>query len=444
VISSRVKLKWISGIFVIYFYLYSAICTKPVPIFIITDMKKKLWLLLPFLFLVFSLHAQNGYRPGYVITNEMDTLKGEIKLKSNYLNSTSCDFKYSKSDILKTFAPADIKAYRIEDSKYYISKVIVIDSVEQKVFLEYLVKGIVSLYYLKGFQNDYYFLEKDSKMIPISNEGKTITVKKKGSMGEYEEHYFEYSNQYKHVLTYLFQDSPGTSQKIPTAQFEHKSLIGLTLDYHRAICHDNNCIDFTKSTKRSVYFEPYIGMVDSWMGLATSSTTVNQSKVFGGIQLRFKPVKRFSRWNLLVGMNYSSDDYLGVFDNTLFTDLYVKTYRIHTQYSTLRVPVTFEYSLLLEKFQPFLSVGYSNIFLINPKSDIFRVDEGYAETSLFRKYEFGVSAGFGFRWMVNEKTYLFAKNDLEYRKSLINSRYILDFQKVYSWLISAGVGIKIK
>jgi hypothetical protein len=83
----------------------------------------------------------------------------------------------------------------------------------------------------------------------------------------------------------------------------------------------------------------------------------------------------------------------------------------------------------------------TNILLINPKSDIFRVDEGYAETSLFRKYEFGVSSGFGFQWSLDDKTYLFAKNDLEYRKSLINSRYILDFQRVYSWIISAGVGI---
>ena len=263
-------------------------------------------------------------------------------------------------------------------------------------------------------------------------------------MGEYEDNYFVYSEQYKRVLTYLFSNSPGTSEKIKTSQFEHKSLIGLTLDYHKAVCKDNNCIDFTKSTKRIIYFEPYFGVINSWMGLATSETTVRQSKVLFGVQWRFKPVKRFSRWNFLVGMNYSSDDYLGVFDNTLFTSLYVKTYRIHLQYSTLRIPVTFEYTLLPDKFQPFLSVRYSNILLLNPKSEIFRVDEGYPETSLFRKYEFGVSAGFGFRWLLNDNTYLFAKSDLEHRQSLINTRYILDFQRVNSWIISGGIGIKIK
>ena len=142
-------------------------------------MNKKILVLLPFLTFALTLFAQNGYNKGYVITNELDTLKGEIKLKSNFLNSTSCDFKYPGSDNVKTYTPTDIKAYRIEGSKYYVSKDVVIDSTDQKLFVEYLVKGIVNLYYLKGFQNEFYFLEKDSKMIPISNEGKVVTVKGK-------------------------------------------------------------------------------------------------------------------------------------------------------------------------------------------------------------------------------------------------------------------------
>ncbi len=105
-----------------------------------------------------------------------------------------------------------LKAYRIENGNYYISKDVTIDSLKQKVFLEYLVKGIVDLYYLKDSQKEIYFLEKDNQMIPLSNDASIVTI---SSNDGSEKNYEKKSNQYKSVLTYLFQNILVPQKKFP-------------------------------------------------------------------------------------------------------------------------------------------------------------------------------------------------------------------------------------
>jgi hypothetical protein len=411
-------------------------------------MKKKYFFLILFLLQVFIVsYGQNGYDPGFIITNDNDTIKGLIKLKSNYLNSRSCNFIDGNKQNARDYSPSDINAYRIENKKYYVSKEVSIDSVKQRIFLEYLVEGIVNLYYFKDLQKEYFFLEKESNMISLSNEASMVIVKEKGVTGEeIETQYSKNSNQYRRMLTYLFQDSPGTLQKISSTGFDYRSLIKITLDYHRAICKDDKCIDFTRSTKKSLFIEPYFGMIDSWMGLYSSKNHVYQSNLYAGIQFRFKPAKRFTHLNFLAGINVSSNNFQGDFVNTLYTTDYIKTYRIHTQYSILRIPLTFEYTFGLKKLQPFISLSYNNVFLLNPQYEIIRIMSYYddPQTSHFRKYEFGISPGLGLRINMDPKTFIFVKSEFEYRKSLVNFNDILDYHRVSSWLISAGIGFKIK
>jgi hypothetical protein len=408
--------------------------------------KKSFFLMLAILQIFLTSFGQRGYEPGYIITNSFDTLRGVIKLKSNYLNGRSCDFIDAGAQNPKIYSPSDIRGYRIENSKNYVSKEVAIDSTKQRVFLEYLVSGIVDLYYLKELQNEYYFFEKDGILTPLSNEGSMVTVKAKGVQGEYESTYFKTSNQYKRVLTYFFQDSPEVSLKIPQTRFDYRSLINLTVDYHNAVCHDKKCIDFTKSTKQRLIMEVYAGMINSRMGLATSKNYASQSNLFGGLQFRFIPFKSFSRWNFLIGMSYSTNSFQGVFDNTLYTPEYTRTYQIETQYSILRIPLTFDYTFGTGNLQPYLSLSYNNIFLINRTYKIIRTDRGknYGEDSRFRGYEYGLSPALGFRWKLDDKSYIFEKNEFEFRKSLANFNYILDYQKINSWLISVGYGFRFK
>jgi hypothetical protein len=410
-------------------------------------MKKKV--ILTVIILLQSLllaHGQKGYKPGYIITNDFDTIRGFIKLKPNMQNSKSCEFIRAENQPPEIFLPNDLKAYRIENSKYYWSREIELDSVKQRVFLEYLIDGIVDLYYYKDIGREYYFIEKDSKLIQLSNEGSLVTLKEKDGSREIEKTYYKNSNQFQNILKYLFQDSPEVMKEIPSTTFDYRPLINITEDYHNSVCKDYKCIDFTKSTKQGIYMEPFFGGIGSWMGLKTSSDYAKNFKPYLGLQLRFKPFKGYSMWNLLTGISYSQNSFNGVFDNTINEDYYIKTYKIFYEYSIVRIPFTIEYSLSPKKLQPYISASYNNILILNESHEVTRMDVSfpYIEESYARKYQFGVALGLGLRYNMNSKSYIFLKNEFEYRVPAAKFGWILDHTMVYSDLISFGCGFKIK
>ncbi len=407
---------------------------------------KKTCFLIFLIFIQFCIisYGQKGFKPGYIITNDFDTLRGFIRLKSNIENSGSCDFITGKNQPSKSYSPDDIRAYRIENSKYYVSKSVMIDSSRQRVFLEYLVDGIVDLFYYKDLGREYYFIQKDTLLLPLTNKGSIVTVKEQGLRGEYEENYFKNSNQYKRILQYLFQESPDVLKEIPYTAFDYRPLIKITKDYHNSVCKDHKCIDFTKSTNKSLYLEPYFGIINSWMGLKTSKDNVREIKPYLGLQLRLKPFKGFSMWNLLVGLNYSTNNFQGDFENSL--NQYGLPYWIRTKYSILRVPITVEYTMPLEKLLPFVSISYDNVLLLSTDYEVVSVHgtNRNPEYTYFRKYQYGASFGFGVKYKLNNNNYLFLKNEFEYRIPGAGLGYVLDESKVYSYMINLGYSFKIK
>src|SRR5690606_19029721 len=98
------------------------------------------------------------------------------------------------------------------------------------------------------------------------------------------------SNQYIGLLSYLFQDSPELSNQIKSTDFGFKPLIKITKDYHNNVCDEYSCIDYTKSTKTKIHLEPFIGVMNSWMKLESSSDVAYDIKPVIGINFRFKPV----------------------------------------------------------------------------------------------------------------------------------------------------------
>jgi hypothetical protein len=409
-------------------------------------MKKRhfLFLLIIFQFPII-ISGQKGYLPGYIISNKNDTLRGFINLNSNYENSSSCNFIEGDDQNPKTYSPDDIKGYRIENSRFYLSKDINIDSTQQRVFLEYLVDGIVNLYYLKDLKGEYYFIEKDTLLFPLSNEESTVTLMVKGAEKPLvEKTFLRNSNQYRRILTYLFQDSPIASRQIPTIPFTYKSLIKITKDYHNSVC-DYNCIDFTKSTKQGLFIEPSVGIINAWMGLRleTSKTFAPDFKPFYAFKLRIKPFKGYSGWDLLVGVNYSSNSFEGIYD-ALWDDLYPIQYHVYADYSILRIPLGVDYSFTSKKLQPFLSLTGNSIIILNPDYEVIRIDNSSIVETPFRKFQLGLSPGLGFKYVFKNDSYLILKDEFEYRIPGAGFGYVLDNQVVYSNLLSIGYGLKIK
>jgi len=176
--------------------------------------------------------GQSDFRPGYIIKNQNDTVYGEIAYQCDLFMSSSCHFKDS-NNIIVDYSPNDIVAYRFIDNKYFISR----EVNYKKVFLECLVKGEVSFYYMRDEDGDHYYIEKEGEKfaeIPYS----------KGFDNDL------YQSKYKRhtgLLTYYMQDAPELKSEIQSLERpEQRNLIKLAEDYHNAVCNGRQCIIYEK------------------------------------------------------------------------------------------------------------------------------------------------------------------------------------------------------
>lgn len=199
-------------------------------------MKFKNLLFFALLIATSSLNAQTDFRPGYVIKNSGDTLYGMIDYRGDQLMSGFCTFKTSEN-VVNEFTPKDILAYRFTDSKYYVTREI--DG--RKIFLEYLIKGKVNMYYMRDANGDHYYLDRDN--IKISELPYEEGIKWVGK-----EQVFYKTNKHIGLLYYYMQDAPEFKSQIDRIiKPEHKNLVKLAEDYHNAVCKGESCIVYEKA-----------------------------------------------------------------------------------------------------------------------------------------------------------------------------------------------------
>ena len=123
---------------------------------------------------ILTVHAQSNYSSGYIITNDQDTIFGLIDYRTDKMNALTCHFKKDLTSAEQTYLPGQIFGYRFTDAgKFYISKFVTINSIQQKVFLEYLLQGIMNLYYYcdesdAEYLNYYFFENENGEVVSIT------------------------------------------------------------------------------------------------------------------------------------------------------------------------------------------------------------------------------------------------------------------------------------
>jgi hypothetical protein len=400
--------------------------------------------------------GQTDYKPGYIIGNNNDTIRGYINLRPNNINCKECDFTTDKTAPARTYYPGNIKAYRVEDSKYYVSREVSVDTVPAKFFLEYLVDGIVDLFYLKLGEEDYYFLEKNGEMYRLSNEAKTVKYTPSSSTEAMrygaEETFVQHSNQYIGMLSIAFADCADLKKEINQTAFGYNQLIKVTRDYHNKMCSDYQCIDYSKSTKGKVYFEPYAGVIYSRLGLLTSKQYVNNTNYLVGFNIRLLPVKSHYLWNLIVGVNYSRNSLEKKFYHDLKSSDYINPVLIKADYSILRIPISIEYTFPTGKLRPFVMATYTNSFLLNETSQVRPVyeypnggtsDIGVPYDDEIETFDYGLGGGFGLKYSNGDNGYGFLKCEYEYRLSYVSSNQMSDNLNANSIIFSVGYGFRV-
>jgi hypothetical protein len=184
--------------------------------------------------------AQTDFRPGYIITNNNDTIKGLIDYRGDSRNSQICVYKENESTASKEYLPGQIKAYRFLESKYYVSKNILADGLKKDLFLEFLVNGIADLYYYRGPNDDiHYFIEKrDGQLFELKNT--EVQIKKN------DVEYLQEKKEYIGLLKYALADCPQLFGTIENSTLGTKSLVNITKKYHNYVCDGEKCIIYEK------------------------------------------------------------------------------------------------------------------------------------------------------------------------------------------------------
>jgi hypothetical protein len=198
-------------------------------------MKTQKLILIGLLIFTKALTAQTDFRSGYVIKLSGDTLHGKIDYQSDLLMSKNCKFEYGGNRITN-YLPDSIIAFKFIDGRYYVSREIN----EKREFLECLIDGRISVFYMRDEEGDHYFLDKEGlelTELPYKEGVKLVNNKQ------------VYYQTTKHIgaLTYFMQDAPKLKTRIASfAAPTHKNLIQLAEDYHNEVCEEQKCIIYKK------------------------------------------------------------------------------------------------------------------------------------------------------------------------------------------------------
>lgn len=186
-----------------------------------------------------GMFAQTDFRSGYIITNDNDTVYGDIDYRGGSFMGRRCVFRGSDGAIHK-YTPFDIAAYRFVDSKYYVSKTV--DDGRQ-LFLELLVQGKLCVYFLKDMDGEHYFMEKEDvalKEVPFTEESIQIDGRE-----------YTRSNSHYGVLNYYTQDVPKLQSEIKRMkELTPTNMIVLAQKYHDMVCDDYSCVVYEKIPPR--------------------------------------------------------------------------------------------------------------------------------------------------------------------------------------------------
>jgi hypothetical protein len=202
--------------------------------------------------------AQSNYVEGYIITKTKDTVRGWIDFRTDRMNAKICRFKSDLSVNEQQFYPTDIYGFRyIESGKLYISKTIEINNVSQMVFLEYLIQGIMNLYYYKDDSLNiigYYIFENEKGEMQILTKRVDEFDRVKNSKINTYTNVLKKDYKYKNVLNYMFGNVEKVSTKISNAEFKHEAMIDITKEYHNQVCTTGEeCIEFeTRIDKKKI------------------------------------------------------------------------------------------------------------------------------------------------------------------------------------------------
>jgi hypothetical protein len=160
--------------------------------------------------------SNSNYKRGYIISLKGDTIQGYLLPQNSINASKKCNFRETPDADEKVYSPSEISAYRFIDGKYFVVRQITDaeNQTTQNVFMEFFIKGVVSIYYYVDYLGEHYYIEKEPYGLRELSD--PIRTNSSGQITP---------SLYKGKLRSLMADCPEVQSGISDAKLNYSSLV---------------------------------------------------------------------------------------------------------------------------------------------------------------------------------------------------------------------------
>lgn len=223
-------------------------------------MQRKTIICLLLMIVTLTAGAQTNPKPGFIITNNGDTIRGNIDFRTNEKLAKQCDFRADGGSESKTYKPGEIEGFRFDDGgKYFVTRRLNVTGEPELFFAEFMVQGMMNLYCVAYNRDEYFFFEReDGEMAQLTNRAFLTS----SSLQDEKDKLQEKKEQYGKVK-YLLKDSWKAVQDMNEKDMSRKKLVNVVRDYHNDVCTDGGtCIVYEyneKSEEAKTHFKAFAG-----------------------------------------------------------------------------------------------------------------------------------------------------------------------------------------
>jgi hypothetical protein len=344
-----------------------------------------------FISIHFTLVAQKGIEPGFIITHSKDTVKGFIEVALNRDLTNSVKFKKEESAELKEYKPADLLGFAIGND-FYLSKHFLNtaqDSVMETAFVKQLVKGEYSLYSYSKAELVFYLLQKDTTVYFLYDR---VT----DNLGEIKQ-----EGNYMNYLNLISINCEKINKIYTGVVYNEKNMADFVLKV-------DNC---SSNEKAISYYQKQKSVMQAFAFVGGFPPNLTQFTANFTLQLSLPRVYKNLCFN--AGINYSyttkKSEVLGGANEPInYTD----------NYSIVSIPFTIQWNFTTSKVQPYFYAGISGA-IYNVTSSY----GSYGEPFGAQKFVVAMVLGLGIQAKVSSHLYIRAEEVCNF-----NGQYQMVFQ----------------
>jgi hypothetical protein len=361
-------------------------------------------------------YSQKNLKPGYVVDIHNDTIKGSIDYRNWDKTPKAIVFKDLSDQKATSYTPNSIQSFSVVAERY-VSGVVTTDKSgysesnlteteilqykTETVFLQVLVVGSKSLYYLKDENSKtFFFIWQNGIFEPLE----VIKYLQKGD-GAY---YIQTKEKFKGQLNYYLQDCPSIQERILNVSYTKNDLIKLFNDYYK--CTQKEIPYQREFEKIKVEFGITGGLSitkielfghDYFQPLIDSDYPLSKNFAFGGSFSIIFP-RTLNRWSIRNELLFTTYKVNGFNLDSNDPNIYTKTYT-SIGYSYIKLNNLLRFKYPAGKLFLFVNGGMSNGITVSEtnwlraESHVFSVNN-ILETEAFinsKKWERGYIVGLG-------------------------------------------------